>query len=74
MSACVCVRLLADIFKESGAKVSGTWADNVLVSGSFADSWGNAYTGEFAATEAGGAGYVSGGSFNLVSGATAALA
>ena len=68
------MRLLADIFKESGAKVSGTWAENVLVSGSFTDSWGNAYSGEFAPTEAGGVGYVGGGSFTLVSGATAALA
>ena len=55
------------IFKATEAKVAGTWAANVLVSGTFSDKYGNAYTGDFAESGA----YVAGGSFALCSGATA---
>ena len=60
------------IYKETGAKVEGTWVENVLARGVFTDKFGNAYTGEFAA-DAASAMYAPGGAFALASGATCAV-
>jgi len=57
------------IFKATATKVSGEWMDNVLMSGSFVDSFGNTYAGDFGGDSAGAA-YVGGGAFTLASGAT----
>ena len=61
------------IYKESGAKVAGTWSANTLVRGIFTDKFGNSYDGAFAGSEAS-VGYVGGGEFSLASGAKHVLA
>lgn len=59
-------------YKESGAKAAGHWDANILVSGSFIDTYGNTYEGAFASTTTG-TNYVAGGDFKLCSGATFTL-
>ena len=58
------------IFKESGAKVQGTWEANQLLEGTFTDKFGNAFAGSFEGTTSS-VSYAKGGTFTLASGATA---
>lgn len=57
------------IFKATETQVAGTWSNNVLVSGTFSDKYGNAYEGTFAG-DASSVSYQAGGKFSLCSGAT----
>lgn len=59
-------------FKATEAKVVGTWAGNVLQSGTFSDKYGNAYEGTFAG-DATSTTYMAGGAFSLCSGATSVV-
>ena len=59
----------AYIYKETGATLTGSWSENVLVEGTFVDKYGNAYAGAFDA-DASSCAYVPGNKFSLVSGAT----
>lgn len=56
------------IFKATTTKVTGEWADNVLMSGTFSDQYGNTYDGNFSGSSAGSF-FTSGGQFTLASGA-----
>jgi len=60
------------LYKATGARLQGTWVENVLASGVFTDKFGNAYSGAFGSDGAS-AIYAPGGNFTLASGASAAI-
>ena len=53
------------IYKESGAQISGTWANGMCIKGSFADKYQNAFSGSFLANEGGGVVFGEGGVFKF---------
>ena len=59
------------IFKATATKVTGQWASNVLVSGTFSDAFGNQYAGSFE-SDSSASTFAPDGVFTLASGAVAA--